>query len=121
MSTQRAGRVADQIRQLLASLLREGVRDPRLGFVTLTDLELSSDLRHARVFVSFIVDDTEDALRALRKAAPFLRRSLARTSGLRHTPELRFEIDPSVESGTRVDRILDQLESTRDSSDGEDS
>ena len=117
MSTKRSGRVADQVRQELASLLRDGVRDPRVGFVTLTDVELSPDLRHARVFVSFIGDDPESSLRALRRAAPFLRRSLARTAGLRFTPELRFEIDTSIDSGFRVDRILDEIGET----DGDDS
>jgi len=109
VSTKRSGRLSEQVRQELAAILREGVRDPRVGFVTLTDLELSPDLRYARVFVSFIGDDPEGSLRALRRAAPFVRRSLARKAGLRFTPELRFEIDSSVESGYRVDRILEEI------------
>jgi ribosome-binding factor A len=113
VTPRRPGRVADKIKQTLAELLRDGVRDPRVGFVTLTDVELSTDLRHARVYVSFLGDDPEGALRALRNAGPWLRRSLASRVSLRHTPELRFEIDPSIDGGFRVDRILEDLERDR--------
>jgi ribosome-binding factor A len=112
MSKKRAGRVADQIRQDLAVLLREEVHDPRVGFVTLTDVDLSTDLRYARVFVSFLSDDHEESLRTLRRSATYLRKCLARAASLRFTPELRFEIDASVESGSRVDRILDEIGET---------
>ena len=112
--TRRADRVADEIRQALARILQAEMRDPRVGFVTLTDVELSPDLRHARVFVSFIGADADPALRVLRRAAPFLRRSLAREAGLRFTPELRFEIDASIDGGFRVDRILDEISEQRD-------
>lgn len=106
----RAQRVGDKVRSILARLLREEVRDPRIGFVTLTDVRLSPDLRHARAFVSFLDEDTEKPLSALRKAAPYLRRLLAREAGLRHAPELRFEIDTSIATGFRVERILDELD-----------
>lgn len=113
MSHRRPGRVADHVKQVLARLLREEIRDPRVGFVTLTDVELSADLRVARVFVSVLEADHDEALEALRHASSFLRRSLARETRLKHTPELRFEIDESVAGGFEIDRILDDLHRDR--------
>jgi ribosome-binding factor A len=105
----RPERIADLIRQVLARLLREELRDPRIGFVTVTDVTLSPDLRQARVFVSTLDEDPTECLRALAGARPFLRRMLARESALRFTPELRFEIDESVAGGFRIERILEDV------------
>lgn len=105
----RAERVGDRIRAELARLLREDVRDPRIGFVTLTDVDLSPDLREARVFVSLLDDDVDGTLRALNHAVPFLRRRLAHEAGLRFTPRLRFMLDRSLQTGNRVEQILDEL------------
>lgn len=113
MSGHRSRRVGDLIREELARLLREEVRDPRIGFVTLTAVDLSPDLRHARVYVSVLQADREQALRALRRASSFLRRRLARSAGLRFTPELRFVADESVDTGFRVEGILQQLQPRR--------
>lgn len=105
----RRERLGDMIRAELARLLREEVRDPRIGFVTLTDVELSKDLRHARVYVTILGDDPSSALGALRHAAPFLRRALAQCAELRFTPELRFLIDESIDAGFRVDELLSEI------------
>jgi len=102
-------RIADQIRRELARLLREEVRDPRVGFVTLTEVDLSPDLKHARVYVTTMAEDRESTLEALKRATPFLRRSLARRGNLRFTPQLRFMIDESVETGFRVERLLQDI------------
>ena len=111
MTGNRSDRVADRIRQELARLIQEELRDPRIGFVTLTDVDLSPDLRHARVFVTVMGDeDREATLEALNHAVPFLRRSLARRASLRFTPQLRFFRDGAEESGQRVDRILDGID-----------
>jgi ribosome-binding factor A len=115
----RNARIAEQIRLELARLLREEARDPRIGFVTLTEVELSRDLKHARVFVSTMATDWESTLEALRRAAPFLRRALARQRNLRFTPELRFMIDQSAVTGSRVERLLQELDGDGES--GEDS
>jgi ribosome-binding factor A len=98
--------VADRVREVLAAAIREDLRDPRIGFVTVTDVSLSPDLRHARVWVS-VLENPELSLRALNHAASFLRGRLAREAGLRQTPDLRFEIDRSVYGGFRIERILD--------------
>jgi ribosome-binding factor A len=114
LSGGRADRVADRIREELARLLREEVRDPRIGFVTLTGVDLSPDLRHARVYVTILGQDREQALAALAGATPFLRRALARSAGLRFTPRLDFKHDASLDAGLRVDRILDELSHEQD-------
>lgn len=106
MSGHRAERVADQVREILSRLLREELRDPRVGFVTVTDVALSPDLKNARVFVSFLHGDRETALATLNRAAGFLRRALAREAGLRFTPLLKFEEDTSIDRGFRVDELL---------------
>jgi ribosome-binding factor A len=106
MTIRRGDRVADQIRAELARALREDVRDPLLGFVTLTTVRLASDLRTARVYISVLDRDVERTLAALRRATPFLRRVLARNAGLRFTPELHFVFDPSLVTGSRIEDLL---------------
>ena len=108
MTHHRPDRVADLIRGILARLLREEVRDPRIGFVTVTDVQMSPDLRHARVFVSILDDDSQPTFAALKRALPFLRRSLARSSGLRYTPQLHLVVDESIATGFRMESILDE-------------
>jgi len=105
----RNARVADRIRDELARLLREEVRDPGIGFVTLTEVCLAPDLRHARVLVTVLGDDPAESLKALNRAVPFLRRSLARSSGLRFTPQLRFDIDHAAVGAQRIGDLLDRL------------
>jgi ribosome-binding factor A len=105
----RNARVADRIREELARLLREEVRDPGIGFVTLTEVRLAPDLRHAQVLVTVLGDDPQESVRALNRAVPFLRRSLARTAGLRFTPRLRFEVDDAALGARRVDELLDRI------------
>ncbi len=111
MTSHRPERVADVIRDHLARLLREELRDPRVGFVTITDVRVSADLQHAKVFVSQLgpAADRVASVAALNRAVPFLRRELARVALLRRTPELVFEEDPTLESGFRVNHILDEL------------
>ena len=106
MTGRRGERMADLIRAELARALRDEVRDPLLGFVTLTEVRLSADLRTARVYVSVLDRDPRGTLAGLRRATPFLRRVLARSAGLRFTPDLRFVFDPSLASGSRIDELL---------------
>jgi ribosome-binding factor A len=113
MRTHRPERTAERLQAVLARVVREEIRDPRLGFTTVTGVRMSSDLEHAVVYVSRMGSeaDRRDALSALRSARGFLRRALAREAGLRHTPELRFEWDESIERGARIEEILVDLKS----------
>jgi ribosome-binding factor A len=107
----RPERVAEAIRQTVAAFLTGNVRDPRVGFVTVTGVEITADLAHARVRVSVMGSDDEKAksLEGLTSAARFLRAQLARELPLRVAPELRFELDRGLEHAQRIDRVLRDL------------
>ena len=109
----RAERVADLIRQELALLLEREVKDPRVGFVTVTRVAIPRDLRTARVFVTILGDEQQkkDSLKGLAAAQGFLRRELAQRLGLRHTPSLEFQLDQGVESEERIEQLLRQIRS----------
>jgi ribosome-binding factor A len=112
----RPDRVADQIRGELASLLARDVHDPGIGFVTLTRVQVSSDLQVARVMYTTLGDAKAQAAsaRALGRAAPFLRRQLGSRLRLRRAPELRFIYDESVAGQDRIERILSELHTSDD-------
>ena len=110
----RSDRIAERVQTELARLIREDLRDPRVGFVTLTGVEVTRDLRHAKVFVSVLGDGLEDTLAALGHATPFLRRGLAHQAGLKHTPTLRFLEDRSVRSAQRVEDLLGEIADDQD-------
>ena len=104
----RPQQVADLLRAELASVIQSSARDPRIGFVTLTEVRLSADLKSARVYVSVLGDEAreEEALAALKRAAGFLRRELAERVSLRQMPTLTFQPDPSLRQGARIDSHL---------------
>ena len=110
----RAERIGERIQAELARLVREELRDPRVGFVTLTGVDVTADLRHAKVYVSVLGDDMEETLKALGHATPFLKRELARQAGLKHTPSLRFVEDRSIRGARRVEDLLEEISETRD-------
>ena len=115
MTHRRNERVAEEIRGVLAEAIRE-VRDPAVGFVTLTGVDLSPDLRQARVFVSRLGSeaDRDAAVAALNHAVPFLRHTLAARAKLRYTPALRFVSDATIERGSRVEAIIQELHAGED-------
>jgi len=121
MTHRRNERVAEEIRAVLADAVRE-VRDPLVGFVTLTGVDLSPDLRQARVFVSRLGTDAdrEAAVTALNHAAAFLRHAVASRARLRFTPALRFVADPTLERGSRVEAILQELHAVDETSEAPD-
>jgi len=107
----RPERLGELIRQTVAAFLTGNVRDPRIGFVTVTGVEVSADLGHARVRVSVMGTDDERtrSLEGLASAARFLRAQLARELPLRTSPELRFELDRGLEHASRIDEVLRRL------------
>ena len=112
----RGQRVAEQIRRELAELIRLEVKDPRVGFITLTDVVLTPDYAHAKVYFTSMTgqDGLDDILRGLRRASGFLRRELGRRVRIHTLPELHFQYDPSVENGNRLSSLIDRaLESDR--------
>ena len=108
----RTERVADTLREEIAQIVGYELEDPRLTMVTVTDVRISADMRDARVYVTVAGDEKEhkDALRALRHAAPYVRKQLGLSLNLPRTPELHFVRDKVEEDGERVDQLLDQIE-----------
>lgn len=112
----RARRVEEQLKRLLAELVRREVKDPRVGLVTITSVEVSKDLSHANVyFTPFAgIGDAASALEALQHAAGFLRHQVRDQMRLRVAPEIAFHIDDSVERGARLSALIhDAVESDR--------
>jgi ribosome-binding factor A len=107
----RPERLGHEIRVILAELMVRGVKDPRVGFVTITRVEVTPDLHHARVYVSVLGSDEEKkaSLEGLASAAGFLRHEVSHQLDLRRTPELSFIIDPGAEAVERIDRLLQQV------------
>ena len=110
--SQRTDRVDELLRQEIGALLAKEVADPRIGFATITDVETSPDLRHAKVWVSVIGQkaDRDETLRALSDAMPFIRHELGRRLRIRRIPDLHVRLDDSAERGTRVLHLLHELE-----------
>ncbi len=117
--TQRTERIDELLRQEIGQALEREVTDPRIGFVTVTDVETSPDLAKARVWVSIIgtPEQRKESLSALRKAMPFVRHSVGSKIRLRRFPEFEVKLDDTAERGTRVMHILDELASGRDAGD----
>ncbi len=110
MADGRVRRVADQLQRELAEILRLELKDPRAGLITVTGLELTTDFAYAKVFVSVLGDAAaqQASLATLRRAAGFLRSQLARRISIHQTPQLRFELDQSVERGSHLSALIDR-------------
>jgi len=110
----RSRRIADQIQRELSDIIRLEMKDPRVGMITITDVEVTQDYAHAKVFFTQLGDAAQVAAttRALQHGAGFLRTELSRRLKLRVVPQLRFEYDVSVERGARLSRLIDEAVAT---------
>jgi ribosome-binding factor A len=108
----RMRRVNEAVREVVSARLAEGLRDPRIGFVTVTSVDTTPDLRQARVYVSVLGDDEERAatMAGLASAHGVLQQSVARELRMKHTPTLQFVFDESIERGMRISELLDEDE-----------
>jgi ribosome-binding factor A len=108
--SQRAQRVGEQIQRELAQMLRDEVKDPRVGRVTITAVEVSPDLSHAKVFVTHLAgrEHADEAVRALSRTVGFLRTELSHRMQLYSVPQLHFAYDDSIESGIRLSQLIDE-------------
>lgn len=106
----RSQRVAEQIRRELAELIRLEVKDPRVGFISLTDVEISPDFSHAKVYFSSMggEEGLAEILQGLRRASGFLRRELGKRIRIHTLPELHFQYDKSVLEGSRLSALIDE-------------
>ena len=108
----RTQRVGDYLKRELALLIQQELRDPRVGMVNINEVEVSRDLAHAKVFVTFVGDRTDDAvaqaLKVLNAAQGFLRSRIASSNHMRTTPRLHFVLDVSVQRGAHLSALIDQ-------------
>jgi ribosome-binding factor A len=110
----RMRRVNEAVREVVSARLAEGLRDPRIGFVTVTSVETSPDLRQAKVYVSVLGSDDEraDTLAGLESAHGLLQQTVATELRMKHTPTLQFVFDESIDRGMRISEILDKGDET---------
>jgi ribosome-binding factor A len=114
--SQRTERVDELLRQEIGALLAKEIADPRIGFATITDVETSPDLRHAKVWVSVIGEkaDRAETVRALQQAMGYVRHELGKRLRIKRIPDLHVHLDDSAERGTRVLHLLNELEAGAD-------
>jgi ribosome-binding factor A len=112
MASTRKQKIARLLREELSSIIRREINDPRLGFISITDIELSADIQIANVYISAFgtPEEQQDSMAVLERAAGFLRGVLGHTVELRHIPLLRFHLDTSLERGARVFALLNEIE-----------
>src|SRR5215211_6640351 len=109
VASDRMRRVNEAVREVLSARIAEGLKDPRIGFVTLTSVDTSPDLRHARVFVSVLGDESErrETLAGLSSAHGVLQQAIANELRMKRTPTLQFVFDESIDRGMRITELLD--------------
>ena len=111
----RQDQLGEVIAHELSDLIRTRMKDPRIGFASITDVELSADLRHAKVFVSVMgtTQEQRDTLGALSHASGFLRHELAQRLAVRHTPDIGFHLDESIARGAHLIDLINQVSAPR--------
>lgn len=109
--SKRVNRVAEQMKKELGEIILQKVKDPRIGFITVTDVEVTGDLQNATVFISVLGSDAEKeaTLKGLNKAKGFIRTEVGRRIRLRITPEIDFAFDESIAYGNRIQTLLTQV------------
>ncbi len=110
--TKRTERVGDQIRSEISDIIARRLNDPRIGFVTVTAVEMSEDLRHAKVFVSVYGDDKTkiQTMKGLKSASGFIRGEIGHRLRIKFTPEIVFKLDTSMERAEHILSILEEIE-----------
>ena len=112
MNFRRADRVSDELQKEVSDVILRRVKDPRIGYVTITGVEVSKDIRYAKVYISVLGDAETRAttMDGLNRATGFIRTELGRRLRLRHIPEILFRYDESIEHGTRIDQLLREVQ-----------
>jgi len=116
MSKHRPNRLAETLKEEISQLIRVELKDPRIGFVTLTSVDVAGDLAHAKVYVSVLgtSDEGKISLEVLNRAAGFVRCEIGKRIRLRHVPAIVFVYDPSIEHGAHIARLLKDVEVSDD-------
>jgi ribosome-binding factor A len=112
MAKIRVNRVGEQIKKEVSDIIRNELKDPRIGFVTVTDVEVSGDLQHARIFVSVLGSEEQrnETLQALERATGFIRSEIGKRIRLRLTPEITFHLDTSMDYSEKIMEKLREIQ-----------
>lgn len=115
MSAHRLERLAEVFKAELSQLLQREIKDPRIGFASITKVIVSKDISHAKVFVSILGDQDQqkDTMKGLESAKGYLRSELGKRIRLRHTPDLHFIEDSSLEEGARILSLINEIQQTK--------
>ncbi|CAM4032381.1 30S ribosome-binding factor RbfA [Lederbergia lenta] len=107
----RANRVSEQMKKELGEIISRKIKDPRIGFVTVTDVKVTGDLQQAVIYISVLGDEEQkqDTLKGLAKATGFIRAEIGQRIRLRKTPEISFEFDESIAYGNKIETLLKQI------------
>lgn len=112
MANYRGGRINEEFKREISSLIQNDIKDPRLtAMISVTDVKVTKDLRYAKVYVSIFAKNEEEKkenLEALKSAAGFVRREIAQRINLRYSPQILFEIDDSIDYGMKIDSLIEQ-------------
>jgi ribosome-binding factor A len=111
MSKVRANRVGEQLKKEIGEIFQRELKDPRIGFLTVTAVDMTGDLSQAKVFISVLgsEEQRENSLNAIAKASGFIRSEIGKRIRLRHTPELIFKLDESIDYGSKIEKLLQDL------------
>jgi len=123
MTIKRADKIAEAIHELISGLLIKGVKDPRIGFTTVTGVKVSDDLHLATVYFSVIGEESEkkSTAQGLNSARGFIRKELGKNLHMRYVPDIIFRYDGSIDYGQRIDTLLDEIKTTESGDDTENS
>lgn len=111
MSSRRISRVEEILKHEISEIIQKDLKDPRIGFVTITSLDLSADLKHLKIYLSILGSDEEkrESLKGLSSAKGFIRSEIGKRVRLKFLPEISLEIDKSIDEGMRISELLDRI------------
>ena len=121
MVKHRSFRLAEAIKEEVSRIIRDNIKDPRLGFATVTDVEVADDLRYAKVFVSILgkEEDVKNSMDVLTRASGFIRSEIGKAIRIRYVPEISFKYDHSIEHGAHISKLLREVGVKGDPADAE--
>jgi ribosome-binding factor A len=116
MVSHRFQRIAEEIKKEIAQIIKHELKDPRIGFASITEVEVTGDLHYAKVYVSIFGDEEaqRQSMEALNKASGFIRREIGKRVSLRYTPEIIFKFDRSIEQGAKIAKLLTEINEARE-------
>ncbi len=114
----RTKRIGEEIKKIVSKLIREEIKDPRISsLVSITDVEVTSDLKYAYIYISVLSGDKEGTLKGLKSASGFVRREVGKSIKLRYTPEMVFKLDESIEKGLYMSNLINNLQKKEEKKD----